>query len=92
MIDVLSRPEVILIVKDKSILEKLCKKIQKPISKFEYIDTNAKQIIGGKIACYSIFAAKGLEFKKVVVYAKTMTTNQKIVACTRAMEKLYYCE
>ena len=92
MIDVLSRPEVILIVKDKSILEKLCKKIQKPISEFEYIDTNAKQIIGGKIACYSIFAAKGLEFKKVVVYAKTMTTNQKIVACTRAMEKLYYCE
>ena len=40
----------------------------------------------------SIYAAKGLEFSKVLVFAEGMTKNQRIVACTRAMDELFYFE
>ena len=62
------------------------------MSDFEYLDTKAEAPGGRKIPCYSIFAAKGLEFQKVVVFPLNMTVNQKVVACTRAMEELYYYE
>ena len=59
---------------------------------FEFIDTHATQPVGKKIPCYSIFAAKGLEFTSALVFDENMTRNQKMVACTRAMDKLYYYE
>lgn len=60
---------------------------------FEFLDTNSTSEQGeGKVPCYSIFAAKGLEFSNVLVFSNDMTTNQKIVACTRATEILYYYE
>lgn len=57
-----------------------------------YVDTKADSVATDKMMCYSIFAAKGLEFQNVMVYADGMTDNQKIVACTRAMNELVYCE
>lgn len=59
-------------------------------SLFEYLDTTAEKATGEKPACYSVFAAKGLEFSTVCVYPERMTTNQKVVSCTRATEVLYY--
>ena len=81
-----------MIVKDRRALQQLCMKMGKPASDFEYLDTKTDKQLGGGIPCYSIFAAKGLEFTNVLVYAAGMTTNQKVVASTRAMEVLYYYE
>lgn len=83
---------MVLIVKDRRTLEQMCGQMGKPVSDFEYLDTRAEKKQSGKIPCYSIFAAKGLEFSNVLVCASGMTTNQKVVACTRAMEDLYYYE
>ena len=80
------------IVRDRQLFLQLCRDAGLPESAFEYLDTKAEKSSGKKIRCYSIFAAKGLEFMNVVVYAKEMTVNQKIVACTRAMKELYYYE
>lgn len=85
-------PDMVLIVKDRRTLEQMCGQMGKPVSDFEYLDTRAEKKQSGKIPCYSIFAAKGLEFSNVLVCASGMTTNQKVVACTRAMEDLYYYE
>lgn len=38
---------------------------------------------------YTVKQAKGLEFKTVFVVSRDMTDNEKYVACTRAMAKLY---
>lgn len=84
--------ETVVIVRDRNALERFCASVGKPVSDFEYLDTKAKVPTGMKIPCYSIFAAKGLEFRKVVVFPLNMTVNQKVVACTRAMEELYYYE
>lgn len=58
----------------------------------EYIDTNSIDANRNLISCYSVFAAKGLEFSNVLVFSTKMTNSQKLVACTRAMKKLYYYE
>ncbi len=84
--------DVVLIVRDRNALAKLCASIGKSVKDFEYVDTKAESLNQNKIPCYSIFAAKGLEFRKAVVYPLNMSENQKIVACTRAMEELYYYE
>lgn len=84
--------DIVIIVKDRRTLEGLCAAMGKPVSAFEYLDTKAEMQNGNKIPCYSIFAAKGLEFSNVLVCARGMTLNQKVVACTRAMEELYYYE
>ena len=83
---------IVVIVRDRNALERFCASVGKPVSDFEYLDTKAEAPSGRKIPCYSIFAAKGLEFRKVVVFPLNMTVNQKVVACTRAMEELYYYE
>lgn len=83
---------MIVIVRGKEELSDLCNATHKHIGDFEYLDTKSSKPTGEKITCYSIFAAKGLEFQDVLVYAKGMTNNQKVVACTRAMQKLFYCE
>ena len=84
--------DIVVIVRDRAALEKFCASVGKPVSDFEYLDTKAEASTGRKIPCYSIFAAKGLEFRKVAVFPLNMTKNQKVVACTRAMEELYYYE
>lgn len=83
---------IVVIVHDRNSLEQLCMKMGKTVSEFEYLDTKAEKKQSTRTPCYSIFAAKGLEFTNVLVYAKDMTVNQKVVACTRAMEELYYYE
>lgn len=84
--------EMVVIVRDRNAFERFCASLGKTVSDFEYLDTKAEAPTGRKIPCYSIFAAKGLEFRKVVVFPLNMTMNQKVVACTRAMEELYYYE
>lgn len=80
------------IVKDKIAFENLCSKVPTVAAQLEYVDTNSSVLQTAKIPCYSIFAAKGLEFPNVFVFSDHMTNNQKLVACTRAMKHLYYYE
>ena len=81
-----------LIVKDKDSYLELCEETGISDSDFVYLDTTSDKPEESEKECYSIFAAKGLEFSSVFVYAKNMTKNQKVVACTRAMGGLYYYE
>lgn len=82
----------VVIVKNHKCFERMCSNIydEALLSKLEFIDTNADEVKTDIIPCYSIFAAKGLEFTSVLVYSEEMTNNQKVVACTRAMEHLVY--
>ena len=89
---VIRQPNQTVILKDKQAFEELLRRAELSRADVVYIDTKANEIPAGKIPCYTIFAAKGLEFTRALVYAKDMSRNQKIVACTRAMEQLYYCE
>ena len=84
----------VIIVQNKEMYESLCAGIRNTDikSKLAFIDTRAQSIPEDVIPCYSIFAAKGLEFSNVLVYAKGMTKNQRVVACTRAMGKLNYLD
>ena len=86
--------ETVVIVKNKWVFNEFCYLIREEAikKKLVYVDTKADKVPENVIPCYSIFAAKGLEFKTVLVYAREMTTKQKIVACTRAMDKLFYYE
>lgn len=90
--EVMSIPNIVFIVKDFKSFCNLCQLIRIDENQFEYLDTKTEDISGHGIPCYSVFAAKGLEFNSAVVYADQMTRNQKVVACTRAMSHLYYYE
>ena len=83
---------IVVIVKDKNSFEDFCLKNNLDKRLFHYLDTRAENMQNNKVNCFSIFAAKGLEFNSVLVYTEGMTKNQKVVACTRAMEKLYLME
>jgi exonuclease VII large subunit len=80
------------IVRDRVAFNRLKQLVEGTGCNLEFVDTKAEVAPENAIPCYSIFAAKGLEFPSVVVYAANMTDNQKVVACTRAMKNLYYCE
>lgn len=83
--------ETVVIVKNEQMFKELCTIVQEDIrDRLLYVDTRAERVPENVIPCYSIFAAKGLEFRTALVYAKEMTKNQKVVACTRAMEELFY--
>lgn len=90
--DIFNKEDVVLIVKDKQAYKELCEKIGIDVSDYAYLDTTSDKSEGVEKECYSIFAAKGLEFSNVFVFARNMTKNQKVVACTRAMGGLYYYE
>lgn len=90
--DILTEKDVVLLVKDKESYLELCDETGISESDFVYLDTTSYKHEDSEKECYSIFAAKGLEFVNVFVYAKNMTKNQKVVACTRAMGGLYYYE
>lgn len=87
---IIAQENMVVIVKDRDMLNELCKEFQIEEKKMCFLDTNAIKSEQNEKECYSIFAAKGLEFSNVFVYAKGMTKNQKVVACTRAMGQLYY--
>lgn len=86
------RDGAVVIVKDRAHYELLCNACGLSSESFEFLDTRAERTNGMKNTCYTVFAAKGLEFSNVVVYAVGMTKNQKVVACTRAMGRLAYYE
>ena len=88
---VLNEENIAVIVKNRTSYERLCKAVGN-WEMLEYLDTNSDEISDEKIPCYSIFAAKGLEFPTVLVISDDMTEKQRIVACTRATERLYYYE
>ena len=81
-----------IVLRDKEVYDLLCDLVGDYSNRFEFIDTKCNAVPEGKVACYSIYAAKGLEFSKVLVFAEGMTRNQRIVACTRAMDELFYFE
>ena len=87
---VFQNKKTVFIVRDYESFRKFCNLSGKSETYFEYLDTTAEKATGEKPACYSVFAAKGLEFSTVCVYPERMTTNQKVVSCTRATEVLYY--
>lgn len=80
------------IVKDRAMFEQLLYETKMDESAFDYLDTKSVSEENDRIKCYTVFAAKGLEFPKAAVYAKGMNNNQKTVACTRAMANLCYYE
>ncbi len=84
-------PGLSVIVKDRKAFDDLCKHIGHDAYRLNYIDTNSSEEVDGTIPCFSIFAAKGLEFPEVLVWPEDMTKNQKVVACSRALNHLYYC-
>jgi DNA helicase IV len=90
--EILTKEDVILIVKDKALYIELCEELDIDIACFIFLDTTTEKLENEEKQCYSIFAAKGLEFSNVFVFARNMTKNQKVVACTRAMGGLYYYE
>ena len=87
-----THPGLVVIVKDRPSFERLCAGSGMEPTDFDYLDTMADRVSEEKIRCYSVFAAKGLEFTDVLVCAWGMSANQKTVACTRAMKSLYYYE
>ena len=92
MHDAAMSSSITVIVKDKDMYQQFCSDAGIDADEFEFLDTTSHGIDPGRKQGYSIFAAKGLEFKNVLVYAKNMTKKQKVVACTRAMGGLYYYE
>lgn len=78
----------VIIVKSKAEFEQFCTVLDLNTEQTEFLDMSADQESPGKLHFYSIFAAKGLEFPKVLVFTLNMSRNQKIVACTRALESL----
>ncbi len=89
---ILIKEDVVLIVKDEQAYEELCEETGIDVTDYTYLDTTSDKPEDVEKECYSIFAAKGLEFSNVFVFARNMTKNQKVVACTRAMGGLYYYE
>lgn len=85
--------EIVFIVKNRDAMNNLCASMHMSVTDFAYIDTAVEQQPQTQLpCCYSIYAAKGLEFSKIAVYAKGMTNSQRMVACTRATKELYYYE
>lgn len=80
-----------IIVKSSEEYKALCAAAGLTPDSIEYLDMNSDSETSGKLHCYSIYAAKGLEFKNVLVYTANMSKNQKIVAFTRALERLCIC-
>lgn len=56
------------------------------------LEVSVGKIVEEKIPILDVKMAKGMEFRYVVVDPEEMTENDKYIACTRAMEKLYIIE
>lgn len=79
-----------IIVKSSSDYDCLLEKLPFLHETAQLLTTTAEKETPNKIHCYTVFAAKGLEFSNVLVMSGNMTQNQQLVACTRALDKLYY--
>ncbi len=90
--EILMNRQAVLIVKDKAAFQELCDEAGMRTMDFTYLDTNSDKTEAESRECYSVFAAKGLEFPNVFVFGRHMTKNQNMVACTRAMGGLFYYE
>lgn len=90
LVNTLNQTDLAVIVKNKAAFEMLRQQVGKHYTQLTYVDTTAESVPKDKIPCYSVFAAKGLEFPHVLVYANAMSKNQRIVACTRATAQLFY--
>ncbi len=88
--ELLEEEDMVVIVKDRDAYIELCDEMGIIPEDYAFLDTTAEKSDGDDKECYSIYAAKGLEFSNVFVFANNMSTNQRVVACTRAMNKLYY--
>ena len=84
-------PNMAVIVKDHKAFDHLSELMGSGAGQLNYIDTNSSEEKEGTISCFSVFAAKGLEFPEVLVWPEDMTKNQKVVACSRSLNHLYYC-
>ncbi len=84
--------DIVVIVKDRTAFYELRDKLGYNGRRLNYIDTNSTEEKQGYISCFSVFAAKGLEYPNVIVYAAGMNHNQKVVACSRSLNHLYYYE
>lgn len=89
IMNIVKRRKTTFIVKDKEAFDHLCSIIGSQC-RLNYIDTKSSGEKVNMLSCYSIYAAKGLEFQNVIVLPERMNHNQKVVACTRAMESLFY--
>ncbi len=89
---IIENENITIIVKDKDAFLELCAEIKIDANKISYLDTLSMAKDGNQTECYSIFAAKGLEFSRIFVFSRHMTKKQKVVACTRTMGGLYYYE
>ena len=92
LVTAIQTENMVVIVKNEECFRELCRLLGRYSDKVEYLDTNADSVPDNIIPCYSIFAAKGLEFSNVTVFSKDMSNNQKVVGCTRATERLFYYE
>ncbi len=88
--DILEDEDAVIIVKDRDVYIELCDEMGVIPEDYAFLDTTSEKPMEGDKECYSIFAAKGLEFTNVFVFGNNMTKNQRVVACTRAMNKLFY--
>lgn len=84
--------ELTIIVKDYQAFQTLCDQAGDAASQLHYLDTSSTEEKDGTTSCFSVYAAKGLEFSKALVWPDGMTANQQVVACTRALRHLYYYE
>ena len=84
--------DLAVIVKDLSAFQELCKEAGEAASQLHYVDTGTTEEMSAGLSCFSVFAAKGLEFPEVLVWPRGMTVNQQVVACSRALKHLYFCE
>ena len=89
---IIENENIVIVVKKVKYYLAMCQKTGNIPEQFGFIDSNIEEPTKNKIPCYSIYAAKGIEFNRVLVYADGMTRNQKLVACTRARYELYYME
>lgn len=62
------------------------------IESWTNLEVSVGKIVEGKIPILDVKMAKGMEFRYVVVDPEEMTENDKYIAYTRAMEKLYIVE
>ena len=85
-------PKCALIVKDQSAFSHFCHFAELNPLDFNFYDSHTDSTNDEKPSCFTIYAAKGLEFSEAAVYSYRMTRNQKLVACTRGMNKVYYLD
>lgn len=83
-------PQCALIVKDQDAFSRFCFYAEMDPNSINFYDSCVDSTDEEKPSCFTIYAAKGLEFSEAAVYSYGMTRNQKLVACTRGMNKVYY--